>query len=307
VVEDLRRRQWESVSRSGFGQTAPPPELYPARPQPGRLIHDAAALRRAQGCLLGQIAGDSAAGQPGPHAELALVLARRLVLDGDCRVDSAAAGYAAWRNGWTHSLEPLACDHAWCLPPDASLVDEHASDDAGALMRVSPLGIWGAFRNSAHVAQAARRDAALTHPSPLAQAASAVFAVTLAAAIREGLDPPRTLAFALSWASDQRLDERIVGALQHARHAPPSGPASVLTSLQHAFFQLLHTTTFADPASGALLGAVHGREAIPGQLQRMVLSSRPLYGQPGVQRPRPAVYWPTDALVLAERLLASGR
>ena len=56
---------------------------------------------------------------------------------------------------------------------------------------------------------------------------------------------------------------------------------------------------------GALLGAVHGRSSVPEQWQRMVLTCRPLLGQPGVSQPRPAVYWPTDALTLAERLLTT--
>jgi len=55
---------------------------------------------------------------------------------------------------------------------------------------------------------------------------------------------------------------------------------------------------------GALLGAIHGRDAVPPQWQRMVRSCRPLRGSAHVRQPRPAVYWPTDALALAERLLA---
>lgn len=57
--------------------------------------------------------------------------------------------------------------------------------------------------------------------------------------------------------------------------------------------------------AGALLGAVMGREAVPAQWQRAVLSCRPIAGLSGVRRPRPATYWPVDAPVLAERL-ASG-
>jgi hypothetical protein len=37
----------------------------------------------------------------------------------------------------------------------------------------------------------------------------------------------------------------------------------------------------------------------------MVLTCRPLHGQPGVRQPRPAIYWPFDALTLAERLLTA--
>jgi len=51
------------------------------------------------------------------------------------------------------------------------------------------------------------------------------------------------------------------------------------------------------------MGAVYGRDAIPVQWRRMVLSCRPMPGHPGVKQPRPAQYWPVDALLLAERLL----
>ena len=97
----------------------------------------------------------------------------------------------------------------------------------------------------------------------------------------------------------------------------------VLIALQNAFFRLLHADGLEDGVvstvraggdtdtnaalCGALLGAVYGREAVPGQWRRMVLSCRPLVGHPGIEQPRPAVYWPTDAWHLAERLLAIGQ
>lgn len=93
----------------------------------------------------------------------------------------------------------------------------------------------------------------------------------------------------------------------------------MLIALHNAFFQLLNLPTLEDALvatvrkggdtdtnaaiCGALLGAVHGRAAVPAQWQSMVLSCRPMPGQPNVHQPRPAIYWPTDALVLAERLL----
>jgi len=54
---------------------------------------------------------------------------------------------------------------------------------------------------------------------------------------------------------------------------------------------------------GALLGAVHGAAAIPERWRTAVLACRPETGLPGVRRPRPAVYWPVDALELAQQLL----
>ncbi|WP_419856668.1 ADP-ribosylglycohydrolase family protein [Candidatus Palauibacter irciniicola] len=57
---------------------------------------------------------------------------------------------------------------------------------------------------------------------------------------------------------------------------------------------------------GALLGAVHGLEAVPARWTRAVLHCRPEAGRPGVKRPRPGTYWPTDALNLATQLLGAG-
>ena len=56
---------------------------------------------------------------------------------------------------------------------------------------------------------------------------------------------------------------------------------------------------------GALLGAVHGRDAIPAQWRDRVLTCRPISGLPGVYRPRPRCFWPADALILVDRLLTT--
>lgn len=57
--------------------------------------------------------------------------------------------------------------------------------------------------------------------------------------------------------------------------------------------------------AGALLGAVHGRDSIPPQWLRSILSCRPL-PKSGTSHPRPVEFWPVDALRLAERLLVLG-
>jgi ADP-ribosyl-[dinitrogen reductase] hydrolase len=94
----------------------------------------------------------------------------------------------------------------------------------------------------------------------------------------------------------------------------------VLLALRNAFFEMLHAPSLeagvvasvrrggdADTngaIAGALLGAVHGREAVPAQWRRMVLSCRahPLRAK----RVRPPFCWPVDLLELAERLLLAG-
>jgi ADP-ribosylglycohydrolase len=95
----------------------------------------------------------------------------------------------------------------------------------------------------------------------------------------------------------------------------------VLIALQGAFHSLLNARSLEDgvvfavrcggdtdtnaAVTGALMGAVHGRTAIPDQWRLMVLSCRahPLR----TARPRPSAFWPTDVLELAERLLLAGR
>jgi hypothetical protein len=96
----------------------------------------------------------------------------------------------------------------------------------------------------------------------------------------------------------------------------------VLIALQNAFYRLLHAPDAAEgivatvmrggdtdtnaAIAGALVGAVHGRESLPQSWRNLVLSCRPVAGAAGVRRPRPAPFWPTDALELAERLLILG-
>ena len=55
--------------------------------------------------------------------------------------------------------------------------------------------------------------------------------------------------------------------------------------------------------AGALLGAIHGRDAVPLQWRNAVLSCRPVLG---TTQPRPAEYWPVDILQMAEALLIVG-
>jgi ADP-ribosyl-[dinitrogen reductase] hydrolase len=55
--------------------------------------------------------------------------------------------------------------------------------------------------------------------------------------------------------------------------------------------------------TGALLGAVHGREAVPQRWRRVLLSCRTMI----CTHPRPKTFWPVDALELAEALLALGQ
>jgi ADP-ribosyl-[dinitrogen reductase] hydrolase len=377
LVQDLRTRPWDKAPSSGFGDAAPPP-FMPIRPRVDALVHESGVLSRAQGCLLGQLAGDSLgalvefqsadaiahrfpdggprtlqdggphriiAGQPTDDSELALLLARRLAADGDFNAEHVARAYAGWYHGWTHAEDPADCHHPWCKPFDVGSTTSQAlsaasREDAltghvaerltraasttsqanGALMRVSPLGIWGTFRSPDEVTLAARADAALTHPHPITQDCSAVFALTLAASIKDGLSPNAALEFARTHAKENSIRETLDAAETHAPADYLTQQGWVLVALQNAFYQLLHApdaesaviqtvrsggdTDTNAAICGALVGAVHGRDALPEQWRRMVVTARPMPYADNVHQPRPAIYWPIDALVLAERLLA---
>ena len=301
AVDALLDRPWQAVAGSGFGDAAPPPSLAPVRAVAGRPVHDAGLLRRAQGCLLGQIAGDALgalvefqsassiaraypdggprllggggphrimAGQPTDDSELALMLARSIVAQDGFDQEAVAQVYARWYHGWTHTDEPAPCAHAACQPFDVGGTTRQAlasislddvrqetaaaramaaasrqSQANGALMRVSPLGIWGALREPAEVAAAARQDAQLTHPHPVCQDASAVFAVALASAV--GARARRTSdvrSRAASGAAPAQVEPAVLRALEAAQDGPPvdfeAQMGWVLIALQNAFFQL---------------------------------------------------------------------
>jgi len=95
----------------------------------------------------------------------------------------------------------------------------------------------------------------------------------------------------------------------------------VLIALQNAFYELLHAPSLEEGVvrtvrrggdtdtnaaiAGALLGAVHGRDAVPVQWRQMILSCRPVAAP--AAHPRPLAYWPADVYELSERLLVAGR
>lgn len=111
------------------------------------------------------------------------------------------------------------------------------------------------------------------------------------------------------------LREAVAGAAQ----SPPDDYRTlqgwVLIAFRNALWQLLHAPNLEEGVvdtvmrggdtdtnaaiCGALLGAVHGRDAIPAQWVESVLNCRPDAGQPGVVHPRPRRLWPVDALSLA--------
>lgn len=265
-----------------------------------------------------------APGQVTDDTELALALARSLGREGRYDDDAVARAYVAWRRS-----EPWDCGQATSLafgvpdPPPAALAERvrarasRKTQANGALMRVSPLGVFGHALPPAELAALAARDATLSHPDPLCQAASAVFTVTIAAALREGLDGPAAHRRALAFCDEVPVAAPAREVLEAFADAPPAFDDAkqgwVRLALGYAFFHLKHAQAFSAALThvvraggdtdtnaaitGALLGAVFGEDGIPAGWRDVVTACRP---------ERPSEYHCGDLVQLAERLVEAG-
>ena len=306
---------------------------------------------RSRGCLLGQLAGDALgslvefqspaeihrhypegvrdlaaggtwntlAGQPTDDSEMALQLARTLLRRGTYDPEAVLAAYRSWLDSGPFDCGLTIASGLRGRPnPD--------SQANGALMRISPLGIFGAHEPLDRVAEWARQDAALTHPHAVCLQANALFARALAHAIATGCGAEDLYGKIREWAAAEPVDPRLRETLDAAAEEPPADYLAlqgwVLVAFGNALYQLLHApsleagvidtvhrggdTDTNAAIGGALLGAVYGAEALPARWVDTLLDCRPQEGLPGVHRPRPECFWPVDALVLADKLHAGG-
>jgi ADP-ribosyl-[dinitrogen reductase] hydrolase len=346
VAVRLAARPWHTV---GMRRETDDGDGFPARLRPGRAVSDPGLLSRAQGCLLGQVAGDSLGalvefqsreeiarsfldgprrlrdggrwdllgGQPTDDSEMALALARATVVRKGFDPGAAAEAYREWVRS-----EPFDVGNT----VRAALYGRSnpASQANGSLMRASPLGVLAHRLPPAAAAELARQDSALTHPNPVCGDACAAFVVAVAHAVARGDGPEGAWRAATEWAADGGAALLVRDALAVARTEPPAcdegSEGWVKIALQNAFFELLHAPSLEEgvvatvrrggdtdtnaAVAGALLGAVHGRGAVPSQWRAAVLSCRAHRAR--AHHPRPRTFWPADVLELAERLLVAG-
>jgi ADP-ribosylglycohydrolase len=211
-------------------------------------------------------------------------------------------------------------------PAEAGKAAASRSSQAnGALMRQSPLAIWGWQLEADDLAAVAAADTALTHPNQVCLDASEAFVGAVAAAVRGGLSGRAIYEKACAWNRQHGKSPSVTAALEAAASRPPSfetNEGHVLIALQNAFYQAIHAPSFEEglvdtvrgggdtdsnaAVTGALLGAVHGYVAIPESWRTPVLDCRPAREAPGVRHPRPEVYWPGQTLRLAEQLANEG-
>ena len=204
-------------------------------------------LNRAQGCLLGQLAGDALGstvefqtpkeitkrypqgirdlegggiwnilpGQPTDDSEMALLLARMLADQRRYDPEEARKAYLFW-------LDSDPFDRGLTISRGLRERLNFESQANGAMMRISPLGIFGANHDWEHVAKWARQDAAITHPHPVCQQANALFTMAIAHAIRQGCDARNLYEQIVTWAGDMEVDESLLEAVRGPAEAPPA-------------------------------------------------------------------------------------
>lgn len=261
----LGTRAWKSILESPEER---PKLAFPIVPHTPRKPVDARVLSRAQGVMLGQLAGDALgglvelepahvirarwgdgprdmvdggywstiAGQPTDDAELALVLARTLVARNGYDEDPVFHAYRLW-----HDSDPFAIGKATRAAfsrPHHQAPGLHADSEAnGALMRVSPLGL-ATFTDEERAIAWAERDAALSHPHPVCRESNAVFVRAVAVGLRGGT---RHEMYRAALEASTPLTRE---PLERAQFAPPADfmrqQGWVKTALQNAFHRLLH-------------------------------------------------------------------
>ncbi len=311
------------------------------------------SLARAHGVMLGQLAGDALgsfvefqeaetiarrhsggvdslqdggtwnliAGQPTDDSEMALALARSLCAMDRFDRDHVANAYVEWRTSRPFDIGMTTSSAISALAQGGPVASDSQAN--GALMRVSPIGIF-ASGTPALAAEIARLDASLTHPNEVTIAANAAFAAAVSTGVAGGSKEDMWSSAYANAGQDEGaaiVRDRLLAARTKRPIEFQHQMGWVLTAFQNAFYCLMAEQSLRDAVvgtvacggdtdtnaaiCGALLGALQGRDAVPLQWRNTVLTCRPVVAD-DIHHPRPKTYWPDDALDLAEALLVAG-
>lgn len=235
---------------------------------------------RAEGCLLGQLAGDSLgglvefwspeeirkaypngvrdladggtwgtiAGQATDDSEMALALTWAIVSRGEYDAVRTRKAYVEWLNS-----APFDCGGT--IRSALRGNPNPASESNGAMMRASPLGIWCAQyweqENGFEViARLAAEDAKITHPNQVCIDANILYVAAIADAIKNETAPAELYEKIRGWANQIDAPESLRQAVDAARNAPPADYVRqqgwVLIAFQNALYQLLHASNLEE-------------------------------------------------------------
>jgi ADP-ribosylglycohydrolase len=239
---------------------------------------------------------------------MAMALAGTLIETGTYTQDRARQAYVDW-------LQSRPFDMGHTVYAGLTGNPRYDSQANGALMRISPLGIFGAGKKMSELAEWAAEDARITHPHPVCVESNRIFTLAIAQAVEYGPTAEQLYDWTLDWAKRHCHQDIVVQALEDARRTAPRthGPKKgwVLIALHNAFWQLLYApdpergiidtvmrggdTDTNGAIAGALLGSVHGVDGLPERWLTTLRSCQAKNGDPGVRRPRPERYWPEHA------------
>lgn len=305
-------------------------------------------LSRALGVLAGQLAGDSLgslvefkdsktirklypegirelsdggvwgtmAGQPTDDSEMALALADSLISEKTYKPQSAFRAYLLW-------MESKPFDIGSTTSSALSGVLNAESQANGALMRVSPLGIFTAGKYFEYASEWAMEDAALTHPNKICAEINSLYVRAIAYAIENGVSPEELFNIIALWSRDCSLDVR--RAVERSDELPEdflSCQGWVLIAFQNALFYLkkqykpeeaiIETVMSGGDTDtnaaicGALLGSCFGIEYFPKQWIDCLLTCRPFFSDKRIRRPRPELYHSASFITVAKNLMVHG-
>ncbi len=241
-------------------------------------------LNRAQGCFLGQLAGDALgslvefqtpdqikaeypdgvrvmadggtfntiAGQPTDDSEMALLLARSIIKKNKYDFKAALETYKYWL-----ASGPFDCGVTISNALRGQLNQESQAN--GAMMRILPLGIFGSNYNLDKVAEWAILDSMLTHSNPVCLQANALYTMSIAHAIKTGISANELYQNILEWAKVRNVEESLMDVIVKAETRPPKDytyhQGWVLIAFQNALWQLLHAENLEE---GIVSTIMHG-------------------------------------------------
>ena len=274
------------------------------------------------------------AGQPTDDSELALLLARSIAEQGKYDAEKVASAYRFWYHdsnpfdvGSTTAQARKSVREAdvqnGCAAQVMKANASHQSQANGSLMRISPLALYAYRMTPDELWALALTESSLTHPNAVCAQCCALFCSSIIHAMTTGCSGG-AYQHALKLASQNGVEPSVLQALHAAESGPPNTMKHsgwVLVAFQLAFYELIHSTSFEEGVidavmqggdtdtnaaiAGALLGAAYGRDAIPADWRKLVLSCRPDVTVRAAH-PRPWCFWPVDLMNLAERLLLCG-
>lgn len=249
-------------------------------------------LQRAQVCLLGQFIGDALgslvefksvdeihalypdgvrdlvdggtwntiAGQLTDDSEMALMLAQTLIEHQRYQSNEALNAYQFWLDS-----QPFDCGMTVAMGLRGVLLNPNSQAN-GALMRISPLGVFGAKYSLHEVGAWAMEDAALTHPYPICLQKNALFAMAIAYAVSSACDAQTLYAQIKQWALELKVENALLKTIELAKdEAPPNYVTQqgwVLIAFHNALWQLLHAPNFEEALVSTIM---YGRIPIPMQ------------------------------------------